>query len=256
MDTHELRSKIASGDFTKPTAGFCKGHVQANMLVIPKKYAESFEKFAKENSKAIPVLEIVEKSHYSKLLAENANLLNELPAYDIFEHGKYIKTVNNIEEFYQEDFVFFLIGCSFTFENSLINNGIPLRHVDEVKNVSMYDTNIKLNDVDMFSGSMVVSMRPIKKDKVADACIITGHFPNMHGAPIHIGYPEMIGISDINKPDYGDYIEIKEDEIPVFWPCGVTPQNVLKQIKLPFAITHSPGHMFVSDKKDMDYYVQ
>ncbi len=255
MNVNELRNLIAKGEFTKPTSGYCKGHVQANMIVIPKKYAESFEKFAAQNAKAIPVLEIIENSFYSKTLAPDANLLNELPAYNIFENGKLIKTVNNIEEYYKEDLVFFLVGCSFTFENALINDDMPLRHVDEQKNVSMYNTNIKLTPVDMFDGSMVVSMRPIKKDKVADACVVTSHYPNMHGTPIHIGYPEMIGISDINKPDYGDFIEILEDEIPVFWPCGVTPQNVLEQIKLPFAITHAPGHMFVSDKKDSDYYV-
>jgi len=255
MNVNELRNLIAKGEFTKPTAGYCKGHVQANMMVIPKKYAKSFEQFAKENAKAIPVLEVIENSFYSKNLAPNANLLNELPSYNIFENGKLIKTVSNIEEYYKKDLVFFLVGCSFTFENALINDGMPLRHVDEQKNVSMYNTNIKLAPVDMFNGSMVVSMRPIKKDKVADACVVTSHYPNMHGTPIHIGYPEMIGISDINNPDYGDAVEILEDEIPVFWPCGVTPQNVLEKIKLPFAITHSPGHMFVSDKKDSDYYV-
>ncbi len=255
MNVNELRNLIAKGEFIKPTAGYCKGYVQANMIVIPKKYANSFEKFAAKNAKAIPVLEIIENSFYSKNLAPDANLLNELPAYNIFENGKLIKMVNNIEEYYKEDLVFFLVGCSFTFENALINEGMPLRHVDEQKNVSMYNTNIKLTPVDMFDGSMVVSMRPIKKDKVADACVVTSHYPNMHGSPIHIGYPEMIGISDINKPDYGDFVEILEDEIPVFWPCGVTPQNVLEKIKLPFAITHAPGHMFVSDKKDSDYYV-
>ncbi|NQY93840.1 MAG: putative hydro-lyase [Campylobacteraceae bacterium] len=255
MHANELRDLIAKGEFTQSTAGYCQGHVQANMMVIPKKYATSFEEFAKENSKAIPILEIIENSYHSKILADNANLLNELPAYNIFEDGKLIKTVKNIEEYYKEDLVFFLVGCSFSFENALINEGIPLRHVDEKKNVSMYNTNIELTPVDMFNGSMVVSMRPIKKDKVADACVVTSHYPNMHGAPIHIGYPEMIGINDINKPDYGDFIEIKEDEIPVFWPCGVTPQNVLEKIKLPFAITHAPGHMFVSDKMDSDYYV-
>jgi len=255
MNVNELRNLIAKGEFIKPTAGYCKGYVQANMIVIPKKYAESFEQFAAKNAKAIPVLEIIENSFYSRKLAPDANLLNELPAYNIFENGKLIKTVNNIEEYYKEDLVFFLVGCSFTFENALINDGMPLRHVDEQKNVSMYNTNIKLTPVDMFDGSMVVSMRPIKKDKVADACVVTSHYPNMHGTPIHIGYPEMIGISDINKPDYGDFVEILEDEIPVFWPCGVTPQNVLEKIKLPFAITHAPGHMFVSDKKDSDYYV-
>ena len=255
MQAIQLREKIAKGEFNQSTAGFCQGNVQANMIILPKKYAKTFEEFAKKNAKAIPVLEIIKDSHYSTLLAKNANLLNELPSYNIFENGKIVKTVSDISDYYEKDFVFFLIGCSFTFENSLINSGIQLKHVSQEKNVSMYNTSIKLHGVGEFEGEMVVSMRPIKKDRVADACVITSHYPNMHGTPIHIGYPEMIGIKDINKPDYGDYIEIKEDEIPVFWPCGVTPENVLKKIKLPFAITHNPGHMFVSDKKDSDYYV-
>lgn len=254
MTAKEFRKKIASSLFYKPTAGYCKGNVQANMLVIPKEYASSFEEFAKENPKAIPVLEIIKESHFSKILAPNANLLNELPSYNIYENGVLVKRVKDITSYYKEDFVFFLIGCSFTFENSLEEANIKLRHVEELKNVSMYNTNIKLKEVDMFKGTMVVSMRPIKKEDVAKACVVTSHYPKMHGAPIQVGYPEMIGITDINKPEYGDMIEIKENEIPLFWPCGVTPENVIKQIKLPFAITHTPGHMFVSDKKDSQYY--
>lgn len=254
MNPKELRSQIAEGKFNQSTAGFCKGYVQANMVILPKESADVFEKFAKENHKAIPVLEIVKSSHYSTYLANKANLLEELPSYNIFKNGELINTVQDINEYYNEDLVFFLIGCSFTFENSLINNGMPLRHIEKEKNVAMYNTNIKLNTVGAFEGEMVVSMRPIKKHKVADACVVTSHYPNMHGSPIHIGYPQMIGIKDINNPDYGDSIEIKDDEIPVFWPCGVTPENVLKKIKLPFAITHKPGHMFVSDKKDSEFY--
>lgn len=255
MNPKELRNKIARGEFNQSTAGFCKGYVQANMVILPKESAEIFEKFAKENHKSIPILEVVKDSHYSTYLANNANLLDELPAYNIFRNGQITQTVQDITEFYNKDLVFFLVGCSFTFENSLINNNMPLRHISEEKNVAMYNTNIKLNTVDMFNGEMVVSMRPIKKDKVADACVVTSHYPNMHGSPIHIGYPEMIGIKDIHNPDYGDSIDIKDDEIPVFWPCGVTPENVLKKIKLPFAITHKPGHMFISDKKDSEFYV-
>lgn len=254
MNPKEFRAKIARGEFTKPTAGYCNGFVQTNMIALPKEYADSFKEFAEQNSKAIPVLEVIKDSYYSKRLAEGANLLNELPSYNIFENGQLVKTVTSIEDFYNEDLVFFLIGCSFTFEAALTDNNIPLRHVDLKTNVSMYNTNIKLVPVDGFCGKMVVSMRPIKKDRVADACVITNHYPKVHGLPIHIGYPEMIGINDINYPDYGDYVEIKGDEIPVFWPCGVTPENVIKNIKLPFAITHSPGHMFVTDKKDSDYY--
>ncbi len=255
MKAKDLRKLIAKGEFVKPTAGYCDGFVQANMFVIPKKYADSFEKFAKANAKAMPVLEIIKDGHYSKILAKGANLLNELPLYNIVENGEVVKTVTSIEDYYDEDLVFFLIGCSFTFESSLLKNGISLRHVDSNVNVPMYSTSIKLNPVDMFKGNMVVSMRPIRKEQVATACVVTSHYPNMHGTPIQVGYPEMIGIKDINKPEYGDAVEIRKDEIPLFWPCGVTPQNVLKDVKLPFAITHAPGHMFVSDKKDSDYYV-
>ncbi len=255
MNAKELRKLISSGGFNKPTAGYCKGHVQTNMLVLLKKYADDFEEFAKQNNKAIPILEIIHNSHTSKILANSANLLNELPSYNIFENGKLIKKVNNMEVYYTKDLVFFLIGCSFTFEHSLQEALIPLRHIDQQKNVSMYNTNIKLNKVNIFEGNMVVSMRSIKKDKVADVCVITSHYPKTHGSPIHIGYPNMIGINDINNPDYGDKIEIKNDEIAVFWACGVSVQNMLENIKLPFFITHTPGYMFICDKKDKDYYV-
>jgi len=255
MKAKELRAKIARGEFIKPTAGYCEGYVQANMFVIPKEYADSFEEFAKQNSKAMPLLEVVRDGYRSKVLAEGANLLNELPLYNIIENGEVVKQVGSIEEYYDKDLVFFLIGCSFTFEASLLKAGIGLRHVEQNVNVSMYSTNIKLNPVGIWRGDMVVSMRPIPKERVADACVVTSHYPNMHGTPIQVGYPEMIGIKDISRPDYGDPVEIKKDEIPLFWPCGVTPQNALRDVKLPFAITHAPGHMFVSDKKDEEYYI-
>jgi len=255
MIAKEFRKQIARNEFKSPTAGYCSGNVQTNMLVIPKKYANSFEEFARLNSKAIPVLEVVKGSHYSKILANGANLLNELPSYNIIENGKVVKTVTNIEEYYSDDLVFFLVGCSFTFEKALVDAGISLRHVEEKCNVSMYSTNIELVPYDMFKGKMVVSMRPIKKELVADACVVTSHYPDTHGSPIQVGYPEMIGIEDIQKPDYGDAVPIKDDEIPLFWPCGVTPENVLKEVKLPFAITHTPGHMFICDKKDSEYYI-
>ena len=254
MSPKEFREQVAKGIFHGPTAGLCDGYLQANMVVLDKKYAKSFETFAKQNHKAIPILEVITESFYTKVLANNANLLNEIPSYDIFENGDYVKSVKDIKQYHTEDLVFFLIGCSFTFESALIKSDIPLRHISQRKNVAMYNTNIKLNPFDMFDGNMVVSMRPIKKDRVSDACVITSHYPHTHGGPIQVGYPEMIGIDDISKPDYGEFVEIKEDEIPLFWPCGVTPQNVIKKAKLPFAITHSPGNMFISDKKDSEFY--
>jgi len=254
MNPKELREKIAKGEFTRNTAGECPGYVQTNMVALPREYAKAFERFAAQNNKAIPVLEVIDAGYHSKILAPNANILNEIPRYTILRDGKVVEEVLDMTPYYSDDLVFFLIGCSFSFENALIQNGMPLRYVDEKKNVAMYRTNIKLKEVDGFSGEMVVSMRPIKKEKVADACVVTSHFPRMHGSPIQVGYPEMIGVCDVMKPDYGDSVEIKEDEIPLFWPCGVTPQNVIAKMKLPFAITHSPGHMFVTDKLDSEYY--
>lgn len=255
MDAKTLRANIANGTFNAPTAGYCDGNVQANLVVLPSQYADDFERFAAKNNKAIPVLEVVKGSHFTSELADNSNLLNEIPSYDIFEHGKFKKRVQSIEEYYSDDMVFFLIGCSFTFEASLLDANIPLRHVTCKQNVSMYDTNIELEPEGIFHGKMVVSMRPVHWSRVADACVVTSHYPRMHGTPIHVGYPEMIGIKKLSKPDYGDAVQIKDDEIPLFWPCGVTPQNVLRQVKLPFAITHAPGYMFVSDRKDEEYYV-
>lgn len=254
MKPKNFRKKIAKEKFTKPTAGYCDGYIQANLLVLPKKYANDFKKFALKNPKPIPILEIVKNGYRSKILANGANLLNEIPSYDIFENGKFTKRVKNIEKYYQKDFVFFLIGCSFSFEKALIDNKINLRHVQKRQNVAMYDTNIKLKSVGIFKGNMVVSMRPIKHKDIAKSFEITSHFQKTHGMPVHVGYPHLIGINNINNPDYGDKIEMKKDEIPIFWACGVTPQNVLKKIKIPFAITHSPGHMFITDKKDSYVY--
>ncbi|MCD8477230.1 MAG: DUF1445 domain-containing protein [Sulfurospirillum sp.] len=165
MCPKELRAKIAKGEFTRPTAGECPGYIQMNMVALPRVYAKEFEAFARENSKAIPVLEVIEEGHVSKLLAPGANILNEIPKYNILREGVLVETVTDITPYYTPDLVFFLIGCSFSFETALIENGMPLRHVDEQKNVAMYRTNIALKPVGGFSGEMVVSMRPIKKRK-------------------------------------------------------------------------------------------
>ncbi len=254
MKPKEFREIISKGKFCRPTAGVCSGYVQTNMVALPNEYAKEFEEFCKVNQKAIPLLEVVKDGYKTSFLAEGANLLNSIPLYNIIKDGQVVKKVKDISDYYSSELVFFLIGCSFTFENSLINAGISLRHIENCQNVSMYNTNIELNPVGRFKGEMVVSMRPVKKEQVDLAFEVTSHFSKMHGAPIHKGDPKKIGIKDISKPDYGDSVEIKDDEMSLFWPCGVTPQNVLSDMKIPFAITHTPGHMFVSDRMDSEFY--
>jgi uncharacterized protein YcsI (UPF0317 family) len=254
MHPQELRQLSAEKKFNRATAGFCEGHVQANLLAIPKLYADDFELFCSKNTKPCPLLEkIGPENHHSEYLANRANILNTIPRYLIWENGEVTAEVEDITDYYHSDLVFFLLGCSFSFEEALIKSGIPLRHVQQKRNVSMYNTTIPLNPIGPFLGNMVVSMRPIHYSLVAKACAITAHYPRVHGEPVHIGYPDLIGINDLSQVDYGDPVDIENGEIPVFWACGVTPQNVLTNSKLPFAITHAPGFMFVADLLNKDF---
>ncbi|MCP4024512.1 MAG: putative hydro-lyase [Desulfobacteraceae bacterium] len=254
MTPEELRHLAATGEFDHHTAGYCEGYVQANLVALPHKYSFDFLQFCKNNSKPCPVLEVVgPNSHQTHRLADNADLLNTIPRYLVFKDGVVDKEVNQIMAYYTDDLVFFLIGCSFSFEQALICAGIPLRHIEQNKNVSMYNTNIPLKSSGPFSGNMVVSMRPIHQTLVDKAHSVTSAYPDVHGAPIHKGNPGLIGIKDIDIPDYGDSVEIKPDEVPVFWACGVTPQNALVEARLPIAFTHAPGFMFVSDIRNEEF---
>lgn len=254
MTPSELRKLCAEGTFDHPTAGFCDGYVQANLVALPELYAQDFEVFCRKNPKPCPLLEIVGPgTSLTSRLAPGADLRSTLPRYRVWIDGACRHEVKDIGSFYRDDLVFFLLGCSFSFEEALIKAGIALRHVERKCNVSMYRTRIPLEPSGPFRGKMVVSMRPIHWSRVAEACIITGRYPDVHGAPVHVGDPRIIGVKDITRPEYGDPVEILPDEVPVFWACGVTPQNVLVQAKVPFAITHAPGYMFVGDLKNEEF---
>ncbi len=251
MQPKELRKEIANGTFTGQTAGECSGFVQANLVVLPEEYATDFEEFCRRNPKPCPLLEKVGPgSHLTTTIADSANLLDTIPGYLVWENGQIVDQAANIRRYSRDNLVFFLLGCSFSFEQALIDADIPLRHILEGKNVAMYNTSIDLEPAGPFHGKMVVSMRPVQHRQVARACAITAHFPDVHGEPVQVGYPEMIGIAALDRPDYGEAVAILPGEIPLFWACGVTPQNVLRQARLPFAITHAPGHMFVGDLRN------
>ncbi|MGB4300982.1 MAG: putative hydro-lyase, partial [Acetomicrobium sp.] len=183
------------------------------------------------------------------------DLRTDLPKYRVWEKGELLEEPTDITSYWRDDLVAFLLGCSFTFESALLDAGIPVRHIECGCNVPMYITNIQCVPAGRLSGPMVVSMRPIPARQVPKAVLTTGRFPAVHGSPVHIGEPSIIGIKDINKPDFGDPVTINPGEVPVFWACGVTPQAALMASKPPFAITHAPGHMFVCDPKDTDYAI-
>ena len=247
----EIRELIRSGDMARTTAGMAPGHVQANLAILPKELAFDFLLFCQRNPKPCPLLEVVEAgSTEPKDMAPGGDLRFDVPKYRVFQHGKLVAEPQDIAEFWRDDLVSFLLGCSFSFESALTRAGISLRHLETGSNASMYVTNIETTPAGAFSGPLVVSMRPIPEDKVVRTVQVTSRFPAVHGAPIHIGDPEAIGIGDIAEPDLGDPVEIKDREVPVFWACGVTPQLVAMSSKPPLMITHSPGHMFITDVRD------
>ncbi|OFL49518.1 MULTISPECIES: putative hydro-lyase [unclassified Nosocomiicoccus] len=247
MDAYEIRQEIRNGRHKNTTSGLANDNVQANLVVLPKAYAFDFLLYALRNQTPIPIIEVLEDGKYISRFAKDSDIRTDIPFYNIYKNGTLVDTVEDVTDIWQDDFVSFLIGCSFTFEDALMKGDISLKHIEQHKNVAMYKTNIPTERAGIFHGNMVVSMRPIKKNLVDKAIEITSQFKNMHGGPVHVGDPRAIGIEDITKPDYGDSIDIADDEVPVFWGCGVTPQNAILQAKPSIMISHKPGHMFITD---------
>lgn len=236
-----------------PTSGVAHGLVQANLIAVPEDWAFDMLLFAQRNPKPCPVLEVVEAGSFVPRLAPGADLRTDIPSYRIWRDGELVEEVADATAAWAEQpLVAFLIGCSFTFEAGLVDAGIPIRHRELGRNVPMYRTNRDCEPAGRLSGELVVSMRPIPADRVADAVRISGRFPAVHGAPVHVGEPAALGI-DLDRPDFGDAPEVRDGEVPVLWACGVTPQAAIMASRPPFAITHAPGHMLLLDVPDAAY---
>jgi uncharacterized protein YcsI (UPF0317 family) len=236
---------------TGSTAGLALGYVQGNLAILPKELAFDFLRFCQANPKSCPLIGVSEVGeHAIPALAEELDIRTDLPQYRVWKHGEIVAEVDDIREWWREDLVSFVLGCSLSFEEALLADDVPIRHIETGTRVPMYRTNIKCVPAGPFFGSMVVSMRPMPPARAIRAIQITSRFPAVHGAPVHIGLPESIGIKDLALPDYGDPAEIRDGEIPVFWACGVTPQSIITEARPTFAITHSPGSMLVTDIKN------
>ena len=248
MTPAQLRQRIRSGEHSGNTSGYCAGFVQCNMVILPKDWAAEFLQFCTKNPKPCPVLGMADAGSWEiPALAANLDVRSDLPSYKLFKNGEFTQEVTDIKEYWRDDLVTFMLGCSFSFEEALLADGLEVRNITEQRNVPMYRTNIPCQSAGRFSGTMVVSMRPFLAADAIRATQICTRFPSVHGAPVHLGDPSLIGIDDINVTDFGDPVTIHENELPVFWACGVTPQVALEQAKPPFCITHSPGCMLVTD---------
>ncbi|WP_433473157.1 putative hydro-lyase [Spirillospora sp. CA-142024] len=237
-----------------PTSGWCAGWTQANLIAVPREQAFDLLLFAQRNPKPCPVLDVTEPGEVSASLFAG-DLRTDLPGYVVYEHGEPVAEVSDVTGYWRGDLVSFLIGCSFTFEDALREAGVPVRHIEQNRNVPMYRTNRMCRRAGEFGGPLVVSMRPVPAAQVADAVRVTARYPSVHGAPVHVGDPLELGIDDLGAPDFGDPVEVRVDEIPVFWACGVTPQAAVMASRPKLAIGHAPGHMAITDVRDNRYLV-
>jgi len=250
MSPAQLRSLIRTTEWKGPTSGLAPGYVQANLVMLPREEAFPFLLFCVRNPRPCPILDVLEPGQYEPRIAPGADLRRDLPKYRIYEKGILNSEVESVSDIFNEEMVSFLLGCSFSFENALLAAGLPVRNIEEGKNVSMYVTNRACAPSGPFSSPLVVSMRPMKPDQAIRAAQVTTRFYLTHGAPIHFGSPDEIGIRNLAEPEFGDPVTIHPGEIPVFWACGVTSQTAVLSARVPLAITHSPGHMFISDLRD------
>ncbi|OEV28779.1 putative hydro-lyase [Streptomyces abyssalis] len=249
-----VRAAVRGGD-RSPTSGKAPGYTQANLVSVPRDWAYDVLLFCQRNPKPCPVLDVTDPGATSTVLAPEADLRTDLPAYRVWEHGEPVDEPADVSGLWREDMVSFLIGCSFTFEWALGEAGVPLRHIEQGRNVAMYVTDRPCRPAGGMRGPMVVSMRPVPEDLVETAVRVTGRMPAVHGAPVHHGDPSVIGIADLDEPDFGDRTGLHPGDVPVFWACGVTPQAAVTASRPPFAITHAPGRMFVTDVRDEEYLV-
>jgi uncharacterized protein YcsI (UPF0317 family) len=247
-DPRAVRRAIRAGRHRGNTAGVAPGHVQGNVCILPKAYAEEFRAFCERNPKPCPLLAMSEPGNpVLATLGDDVDIRTDVPRYRVFRDGVLAEEVTDLRGLWRDDLVTFVLGCSFSFEQALMQAGLRLRYVDEGRNVPMYRTSIDTTPAGRFRGKLVVSMRPFKPADAIRAIEITSRYPRVHGAPVHIGRPDLIGIDDLSQPWAGDPTDVREDELPLFWACGITPQSVVLEARPSLCITHAPGHMLVTD---------
>lgn len=248
-DVPAVRAAIRAGRYQGHTAGLAAGKLQANLAILPLEFAGDFEQFCRLNPQACPLVGVTAPGDPAWTALGEIDVRTDAPAYNIYRDGELTGSVPDIIELWRDDFVAFAIGCSFTFEKALMDAGIPMHHIAANSTVPMFRTSIETAPAGPFGGGTVVSLRHVAAEQVELAAETTARFPWAHGAPVHIGDPAAIGIADVHTPDWGDP-PAYSDGVPMFWACGVTPQNALAAARPPLCITHKPGCMLITDIDD------
>jgi uncharacterized protein YcsI (UPF0317 family) len=252
LSPREARLLFRAGRFSGYTSSYCAGYVQANLGILPAQYAFDFANYCQRNPKACPLLAIGDPGDpYLPTFGEDLDIRTDVPRYRVYRDGEVVEEPTDIRHLWRDDLVTFVWGCGFSFEQELIESGVSLRDVARGDNVVIYETKIDTHRAGPFAGKLLVTMRPLLPAHVSRAIEVTSRFPGVHGAPIHIGAPELIGIDDLERPLFNlNPPQVRPDEIPVFWACGVTARRAIEQARLPFCIMHKPGSMVIADQRN------
>ena len=250
QEARELRLQVRKGNHATLTTGLAPGMVQLNLAIMPQEWADDFRRFCELNPKPCPLVSMTAPGNpiFPTEIGDDIDVRSDAPRYLIFRDGKLTDEVTDLTNIWQDDFVAFGMGCSYSFEEALVAGGLPLRHIEQKTKVPLYITNIETVLAGPFKGPTIVSMRPFLPLDAIRAIEVTARYPRVHGTPVHFGNPAMIGIDDISKPYSGVPPVIHENEVPVFWACGVTPQIIVEHAKPSICITHKPGHMLITDR--------
>ncbi len=244
----QVRQKARSGAFTGQTAGQAPDVLQGNVVILPAQYAADFLQFCLNNPKPCPLIDVSSPGETGlPALGGDMDIRSDVPRYRVHRDGVLQGTIDDISDLWTSDLVTFVLGCSFTFEDALQREGFGVRHIEQGRNVPMFRTSVETIPGGVFSGPVVVTMRPYRLDDLPAVYDICSRYPHAHGAPLCWGDPAMLGIVDLDVPDYGDPVDIREGEVPVYWACGVTPQAAIAAAKPTLCITHAPGCMLVTD---------
>jgi uncharacterized protein YcsI (UPF0317 family) len=255
-DLNSIRKRIRYGEWSGTTSGMAPAHVQGNVAILPREFADDFMRFCQLNPKPCPLIGVSDPGNPAlPALGADLDVRTDVPRYRVFENGRCVDEPQDLMRWWRSDLVAFVLGCSLSFEQALLEAGLRLQHVERGTAVPMYKTTVETRRAGRFHGPLVVSMRPFKPANAIRAIQITSRFPTMHGAPVHIGFPGAIGIRDLSRPDYGTPVDVAADELPLFWACGVTPQAVVEAANVPFCITHYPGAMLITDLRNSDVSV-
>jgi uncharacterized protein YcsI (UPF0317 family) len=244
----QMRRRIRNGEWREQTSGLTPGIVQGNVTILPTRWADDFLAYCRANPRPCPLIAVGRPgSPALPVLGADIDIRTDLPMYCIFKDGEQVAETQDIAGLWRDDLTTFVFGCSYSFEEMLLAEGIPLRHLEQGTGVPVYRSNIEAVPAGPFGGTIAVSMRAFAPGDVDRVIDITNRFPLVHGSPVHIGDPAAIGIADLMRPDWGDVVPVIPGEVPVFWACGVTPQLAIASARPDFAITHKPSHMLITD---------